>query len=578
MDRKSVAGLLQELGVLLELKGENPFKTRAYLNAGRAIEGAEEELETLVAQGTLADLKGVGQAIAAKVTELVTTGRLEYYENVKASVEPGLVEMLRIQGLGTKKVRALHDRLGIATVEELEDACRSGRVATLEGFGVKSQEKILAGIEALKSARHLFLYPVAFEAAEQVRRHLQETKGLQRLSIAGSLRRRKGVIRDLDLVASSRNPGSLMERFAGAEGVERVLAKGPTKSSVILSVGPQADLRVVSDEEFPFALQYFTGSKEHNTSLRRRAQGLGLKLNEYGLFHGQERIGCADEEAIYQRLGLDFIPPELREDTGEVEAAEDHTLPRLIEDRDLKGTLHVHTDYSDGRASLATMVQAARKLGFHYLGIADHSRSARYAGGLSEDRVQQQWEEIDRLNEGVKGFRILKGIESDILSDGSLDYDDEFIGRFDFVVASVHSRFNLPAGEMTQRIIRAIQHPAVTILGHPTGRLLLSREPYAVDLHKVLDAAAETGTVVEINAHPQRLDLDWSLCRYAKERGVRFSIDPDSHNANGLADVVYGVFVARRGWLSAADVINTYSLKKIGTFLAAAKAERSTRN
>ena len=392
---------------------------------------------------------------------------------------------------------------------------------------------------------------------------------MRRVELAGSLRRRRETIKDLDLVAESDQPEEVMRAFIEGPGVERVVNHGATKSSVVLAGGIPADLRVVSRDQFPAALNYFTGSKEHNTRLRGRAKKMGLKLNEYGLFaEGSEKaMDCRDEAAIYERLGLAYIEPELREDMGEIEASEAGELPPLIASSDLRGLLHCHSTYSDGRSTLAEMSQAARAAGYEYFGICDHSQSAAYAGGLKSQDVLRQHEEIERINERMKNFRVLKGIESDILGDGSLDYPDEFLERFDFVVISVHSRFQLSRAEMTRRICKALAHPAATILGHPTGRLLLRRDPYEVDLEEVFAVAAEHNVAVEINANPHRLDLDWRTLRSAKKAGCIFSINPDAHHTDGIADVEFGIGIARKGWLEASDVINTFGLEQFESWL-----------
>jgi DNA polymerase (family 10) len=449
----------------------------------------------------------------------------------------------------------------------LEYACLENRLTELPGFGKRSQEKILEGIRYFKTTRGLYLFNNAFSEAEPMISALQAFPGVARASVAGSLRRRKEVIRDIDLVASSNDSASIMEFFTSLPAIRTVIAKGETLSSILLQSGIQADLRVVSDVEFPFTLLSFTGSKEHNTVLRARAKRLGLKLNEYGLFRGEESIPCQDETAIFSQLGLSYIPPELREDMGEFEAAEKGPIPPLTAPEEIRGIFHVHTTYSDGNAPLREMVLKARSLGYQYVGISDHSRSAHYAHGLSVERIREQHREIDLLRKEITGITIFKGIESDILADGSLDYPEEILATFDFVIASVHSRFQMNKEEMTERLIRAVSNPYVTMLGHPTGRLLLSREPYAVDLHRVIDAAAEYRTVMELNASPYRLDLDWRLCRYAKERGVKVSINPDAHSPEGLSDTVYGVGIARKGWLSAEDVLNTLPVEKIETYL-----------
>ncbi|MCS6977685.1 MAG: DNA polymerase/3'-5' exonuclease PolX [Gemmatales bacterium] len=563
MDKSRVAAILDEIGTLLELKGENPFRANAYHNAARAIEQLEGNLEELVAQKRLGEIKGIGESMQEKITTLMTTGRLPYYEELRASLPHGLVEMLRIPGLGPKKVKALYDELGIDSLEKLRTACQSGRVAELRGFGAKTQQKILEGLQFLDQTGKRFLLSEAQEIAHRILEHLRNLPGVLRSEVCGSLRRRKETIGDLDVLVSSQDAGPIMDAFVRMPEVAQIVAHGTTKSSVVLENGMNCDLRVVSDEQFPFALHYFTGSKEHNIAMRARAQSYGLKLNEYELAGPKRSIPCKDEADIFKALDLDYIPPELRENTGEIEAAAAHQLPDLIEVGDLRGTFHVHTDWSDGAASLEEMALAAKKLGLKYLGIADHSPSLTVANGLSPERVRRQHAEIDALNQRLKGIRLLKGTECDILPDGQLDYDDKVLASFDYVVASVHSHFNQSQEEMTRRIVRALMHPKVLMLGHATGRLLLRREGYKVDLDQILRVAAEQGKIIEINANPYRLDLDWIHCKHAKSLGVMLVINPDAHAPSELKFLPFGIDVARRGWLTKKDVLNTLPLSQV---------------
>lgn len=569
MDKLDVSMILEEIGLLLELKGENPFKSRAYHNAAVSVEAIEEDLGKAIEDGTLLGQKGIGTGIYKKIVELNNTGRLKYYEDLKQEIPSGLLEIIKIPGVGPKKAKALYDDLGISTVGELEYACIENRLVELHGFGKTTQENILKGIEYYKKGMGHHLFSVASAEAERLLSALKGNKYIIQASVAGSIRRKKEVIKDIDIVASTKSKGTgmIMDFFTSLPGVQSIIAKGDTKSSVILNSGINADLRIVSDSEYPFALHYFTGSAEHNTVMRSRAKKFGLKLNEYGLFKGERSLPCKNEEEIFKALGLSYIPPELREDKGEIEAAEHGKLPKLVEPSDVHGIFHVHTTYSDASMTLNEAVRVAKDLGYQYIGIADHSKSASYAGGLTEDKIREQHEEIDRLNRGLKDFHIFKGIESDILPDGSLDYDDRILAAFDFVIASVHGRFNMDEAEMTKRIIKAMSNPYTTILGHPTGRLLLSREGYKVDLYKVIDAAAEKNKVIELNAHPYRLDLDWRFCKYAKERGVKVSINPDAHHIDDLSNASYGVGIARKGWLTAMDVLNTMSLEEIKALL-----------
>jgi DNA polymerase (family 10) len=563
MDKSRVAAILNEIGTLLELKGENPFRANAYHNAARAIEQLEGNLEQLVAEKRLGEIKGIGESMQEKITTLITTGRLPYYEELRASLPHGLVEMLRIPGMGPKKVRAVYDELGIDSLEKLRRACESGQVAQLKGFGEKTQQKILEGLKFLDQAGKRFLLSEAQEIAHRVFERLRQLPGVIRGEVCGSLRRRKETIGDLDILLSSANAAPVMDAFVKMPEVAEVIAHGSTKSTVVLENGINCDLRIVSDEQFPFALHYFTGSKEHNIAMRARAQSYGLKLNEYELSGPKKSIRCKDEADIFKALDLDYIPPELRENTGEIEAAAAHQLPDLIELDDLRGTFHVHTDWSDGSASLEEMAVAARKLGLKYLGIADHSPSLTVANGLTPERVRKQHAEIDALNERLRGIRLLKGTECDILPDGRLDYDDKVLDGFDYVVASVHSHFNQSQEEMTRRIVRALTHPKVLMLGHATGRLLLRREGYKVDLDQVLRAAAEYGKIIEINANPYRLDLDWIHCKHAKSLGVMLVINPDAHAPSELKFLPFGIDVARRGWLTRKDVLNTLPLSQV---------------
>lgn len=575
MDKKDVAAILNDISTLLELKGENPFKSRAYAAGARAIEGLEEDLLTVIKENRLREINGIGEGLAQKISELVLTGHLPYYDELKKELPAGLQEMLRIPGLGSKKIKLLHDRLGIASIGELEYACNENRLVDLPGFGKKSQDKILQGIGFVRKYQNQFLYSTAWEVAEPIFTTLSHMKQVTRASIAGSLRRKKELVKDIDIVVSTQDSTAVMERFTTLPQAENIIAKGDTKSSIITAAGIQVDVRTVSDQEFPYALHHFTGSKEHNIAMRGRAIHLGMKMNEYGLFKGARLIACTNEEAIFNALQLDYIPPELREDRGEIAAAEHHRLPRLVEERDIRGTFHAHTSHSDGTCSLKELVREAQQMGYSYLGIAEHSQSARYARGLTRERLMALFKEIDALNRQFTGFRLLKGTEADILPDGTLDYPDEILAECDFVIASVHSHFNLSEADMTARIICALRNPFVTMLGHPTGRLLLSREPYAVDMPRVIEAAAAAGVVIEINAHPLRLDLDWRQCQFAKTKGVKMAINPDAHNAAGLRDVSFGVNVARKGWLEPADVLNTLTLPHLLTFLEQRKKRAS---
>lgn len=577
MDKAQVALILSEIGTLLELQGENPFKCRAYHAAARTIEQLEANLGEVVAASKLGEIPGIGEKLRDKITTLVTTGSLPYYDELRAKTPAGLLAMLRIQGLGPKKVKALFEELKIDDLEKLKAACEADQVAALKGFGAKTQTNILEGLKFLDQAGQRVRIDQASALAQVLLDELRKCPGIIRLEVCGSLRRRKETINDIDILASSDGPGPIMQRFTSMSSVVQVVGQGPTKSSVVAAgtgVRMNADLRVVTDEQFPFALNYFTGSKEHNIQMRGRAQERGLKLNEYEL-SGKRKVACKDEADIYRALDLDYVPPELRENTGEIDAAQGHKLPNLITRDDLQGTFHCHTTWSDGAASLEQMARAAKKLGLKYLGIGDHSPSLTVANGLTPARVRQQFAEIDALSARLKGIHVFKGTECDILPDGSLDYKDEVLASFDYVVASVHSHFNQSSEEMTARIIRAIRNPHVTMLGHATGRLLLRREGYKLDIEAVLQAAAAQGRMIEINAHPNRLDLDWVHCKRAKALGVQLVINPDAHSTDELSVLNYGVDVARRAWLEKSDVFNTKTLAEVTKALKVRRAASS---
>lgn len=565
MDKKQVIEILEEIGTLLELKGENPFKTRAYENAARALRGVSEDLHELVASNRLRGIKGIGEAISEKITTLVTTGTLKYYEELRRSFPPGIMELLRIPGLGPKKAKKLLDDLGVASIDDLEKACKENRVAKLEGFSAKSQQNLLDGIQQIRQFASRHLYHHAEQAARPLFEAVKKHAKVIRAELAGSLRRHKETIKDIDIVASCKEAdrAAIMDFFTKLPTVQNIIAKGDTKSSVLLENGVAADLRLTTDKDFPYLLHHLTGSAEHNIALRGHGQKLGIKVSEWGLFKGEKLIRCKDETEIFAALGMSYVPPELREDTGELEAALQDKIPRLIANEDLKGVLHCHSTYSDGANSIREMAEECRRLGFEYFGICDHSMSVYYAKGLSPERVKQQHKEIDKLNAELKGFHIFKGTECDILPDGKLDYPDNVLASFDFVVASIHSSMNMTEEQATKRLIKAMEHPAVKIIGHPTGRLLLGREGYPINHRKVIEAAAELGVSIEINASPHRFDLDWRYCKYAAEKGVQISINPDAHEVAGIADIFYGVGIARKGWLRKNEVLNTKSTKEI---------------
>ncbi len=575
MDKAQIAEALHELAVLMELTGANPFKVRAYENAARIVDGVAEDIGPLIEKDALVEIKGIGRNLADHIAELYGSGEIAEYADLKKSVPEGVIEMLSIPGLGPKKVAYLWREMGIKSAGELEFLCKRHIIAGAPGFGAKTEEKIIAGIAMLRRFAGKRLFSEAAAQAKAVHRMVGSWPEVDRSEVAGSVRRCREVVGDVDMIAASTDPAKVMDRFVSMPIVERVLQHGEKKSEVILESGMQCDLRVVTEEQFPFALHYFTGSKEHNVRMRTRAKSMGLKLNEYGLFKaGSEKsMRCADEAALFAALGMDYVEPELREDMGELEAATDKRLPKLVEDGDLKGVLHVHSNYSDGEASIEKMAEAARGMGFEYLAICDHSRVLTVARGMKPADVKRQHREIDALNKKFKNFLVLKGIEVDVLADGSLDFEDDLLAAFDIVIASVHTRFNMPEEEMTRRIIKGISNPFVHALAHPTGRLLLARDPYAVDMNRVLDAAAELGVAMEINAHPQRLDLDWRWCKRARDKGVKFIICPDAHSPDDMGLIGYGVNVARKGWLAKGDILNCFDAHKLLEYLRRKRSE-----
>ena len=572
MDKDAVAAILKEIGVFLELKGENPFKTRAYVNGARIIEGLTEPLETLIKEERLGEIKGIGDALVEKITELVETGKLEYYEELKGSIPPGLIEMLDINGMGPKKVKAVHEKLKIKTIKQLENACKKGELAELDGFGKKSEEKILEGIEFKRQhASHHHRHKMLL-VAEPILGDLRSHPDVIRCDIAGSLRRGKEVSGDIDFLVSAKKSENIIKAFTTQEGILSILASGNTKASVLLEGGIQADLRVVDDSEFASALAYFTGSKEHNIVMRSRAISRGLRLNEYGLFKSNEetrdpklRLKCKTEEDIFSALDLAYVPPELREDRGEFEAAENNNIPQLIEWTHLKGSLHNHSNWSDGKETLEEIATHMSGLGLAYWAITDHSKASFQANGLDSDRVKKQIKDITTLNKKLEDegtdFRLLSGIEVDVLKKG-LDFDDELLNKLEVVVASMHLAGS-DEKDNTKRLIKAAENPNVHMLGHLSGRLLLERGPQKLNQLAVIDACAETGTWIELNANPYRLDLDWRHWQYAKTQGVKCVINCDAHRIEHAGFLRIGTDIARKGWLTKSDVINTLPLPKL---------------
>lgn len=637
VNKSEIASVLADIGTLLELKGENPFKVRAYQTGARVIESlSEEEVAARITAGTLPEVRGIGEALGQKITELSQTGKLAFHEQLKASLPPGLRELMTIPGVGPKKVKALHEKLGVDSIAKLQQACREGRVAALEGFGAKTQEKILAGIRNREAygRRHLWVH--AWEAAAPILEGLRARPQVRQAEACGSLRRRMETVGDLDFLVATDDPQPVAEWFVSWPGVREVTARGDTKASVRLEGGLQADLRLVPPAQFVFALHHFTGSKDHNVQMRQRALERGLSMSEWGLFPAEGREGDRGQETgdreveragaplsaergapsgrskagsaksaapqverlapnvlssgrypptslrwavqteadLFAALGLPYIPPELREGLGEMEAAELNRLPALVTEADIRGVFHNHTTASDGHNTLEEMTAAAQALGLEYLGIADHSKSSFQARGLDEVRLAAQVAAIEKLNASGK-FRthVFTGTECDILPDGRLDFAPEVLATLDYVVVSVHSVFSQSREDMTKRIIRAIEAEHVTMLGHLTGRLLLEREGYDVDVARVIDAAIANGVVIELNASAWRLDMDWRLWRGAAERGLLCSINPDAHRTSTLADYRLGVGAARKGWLTREHVVNTKPLVEMREWLGGRRAK-----
>lgn len=575
MTRENLAEVLEEIALLLELKAENPFKIRAYRQGAETVRSFDGDIVGLAAGNQLTGIKGIGEALRDKLHELASTGKLGFHEKLRAEFPASLFELFDLQGLGPKKVKALHDTLAITSVRDLKTACDEGKVATLPGFGAKTQAKILEAIALRETFADTFLLGGITPLVEEITSLLHLHPEVSRVATAGSYRRAKETVHDLDFLVATKEPALVCEDFTTLPQVASIIARGDTKASVRLKNGLQCDLRAVSNAQFPFALQYFSGSKEHNVALRSLALKQGLSLNEYG-FTGETAASFEihEEPDIYRALGLDFIPPELRENRGEIEAAAGHTLPRLVEFTQLRGTFHNHTTASDGHDTLEAMAEEAMELGLQYLGIADHSKSSFQANGLDETRLLAQVEAISKLNAGHENFRLFAGSEVDILKDGSLDFDDALLARLDYCVASVHASFTLSEEEMTRRICRAMENEHVTMLGHVTGRLLLKREAYAVNHAMIIDCAAETRTIIELNCSPMRLDMDWRWWKRARDKGVLCSINPDAHSTAQLHHLGLGVRLARKGWLGKEDIFNTRPLAEVEAFLQMPKGKR----
>jgi DNA polymerase (family 10) len=568
MTNAEIAAVFEQIADLLEFQGANPFRVRAYRNGARAIKDLPEPIEDVAGLPgrQLTEIAGIGKDLAEKVGTLLKTGSLPMLDELLAEIPESVLAILRVPGLGPKRAAALHSELGISNLDQLREACEAHRVQELKGFGAKTEASILAGLEIAAQAEERTYWAHADEIARAILDHLQSCRSIEKIEPAGSYRRGKDTVGDLDILVVARKPREVMDRFGEYPGRTQVLVRGDKKMSIRLGSGLQVDVRVVPAESFGAALQYFTGSKDHNIVLRGMAKDLGLKVNEYGVFRGDKQIAGATEEDVYAALGLPWFPPELREARREFEWAREGKLPRLVELGDLRGDLHTHSTWTDGLSTIEEMAAAARKRGLKYIAMTDHSKRVTMAGGLTADAIRRQWAQIDEINGRVKGFRILKGVEVDILERGGLDLDDDVLSEADWVVASVHYGQGQPREKITRRIVEALEKPYVCAIGHPTGRLLNRRSAYEVDLDAVLKAARDHGKMMELNAHPMRLDLDDVACAAAKNYGIPIVIATDAHNTNGLDAMRYGVLQARRGGLTREDVANTRTwpqLKKL---------------
>ncbi len=561
-----VAQIFHEMAVLLELLGENPFKVRAYERAAMHIESMPESLEDYLLQGRLREIPGIGKDLAEKIEDIYRTGTFAQYEEVKSKIPPGLIDMLNLQGLGPKKIRVLYDKLRIDSLDKLEKAAREGRLRALAGFGVKTEENIVKAIEFLRSNADRVALGKALPVALDIKEFVAAIDSVKRVDIAGSIRRFKETVHDIDMLVISDRPGEVMEGFVSYRDVDRVIACGEKKSSVVVA-GMQVDLRVFDEESYGAALMYFTGSKQHNIRLRQLCLEKGWKLNEYGLYKANRRLAGKSEEEIYRRLSMDWIPPELREDQGEIELSLEHRLPSLVEASDIKGDLHLHTTYSDGSSSIEELVVKAISLDYSYIAITDHSFTLSVANAMTRDKFFSIYEEVKRLRKKYKGFEILVGMEVDIFGDGELDCHKDILDLLDIVVIAVHTRFKMPRKQMTRRIVKAMSHPRANVLAHPTGRLLGVRDSYEVDMEEVLGAAKEYSVALELNASPFRLDITSDVCRRAKDLGVKVCINTDSHSIDQMDNIYLGIGTARRGWLEKDDVLNTMDIASLKRFL-----------
>jgi DNA polymerase (family 10) len=563
MKNKELADLFEKMADILEFKGENPFKISAYRKASRIIGDLTQDIEEIAESGKLKDVPGIGEGMAQKVVEYLKTGKISKFEEVKKGVPDELIAIMDIPGMGPKTLSMLHKEKGISNLSQLEKASEDGSLLGLFGMGEKKIENIKRGIQLLKQSKGRMNLGAAFPVAKRIVETLRQKTGSKKIEWAGSLRRMKENIGDIDILATGPDKEKIVHAFTHLPEVKEVLASGETKASIIAEGGTQIDLRVVEEDSYGAALQYFTGSKGHNIHLRGIAKAKGIKINEYGVFKGNKKIAGKEEKDVYRSLGMAWIEPELREDRGEIEAAQEKRLPKLVQESEIKGDLHVHSKWSDGTSEIEEIAQAAQKRGYQYVAICDHSKSLRIAHGLDESRLMKQIEEIDRINEKLKGFQILKGTEVDILTDGKLDFPEKILEKLDIVVAAVHSGFKQDKAKMTKRIVRALENPFVNIIAHPSGRLLGARDPYEVEMDELMEAAKKYGKALEINAYFERLDLDDVHSRKAKEMGVRVGIGTDAHHLDQMWMISLGVAVARRGWLEAKDVLNTLSLKEI---------------
>jgi DNA polymerase (family X) len=563
MKNKELADLFGRMADILEFKDENPFKISAYRKASRIIGDLTQDIEEIAEGGKLKEVPGIGEGMAQKILEYLKTGKVSKFEEVRKGVPDALIAIMDIPGMGPKTLSMIHKEKGISSLSQLERAVEDGSLVGLPGIGEKKVENIKRGIQLLKQSKGRMNLGIAFPVAKRIVEALREKAGSRKIEWAGSLRRMRENIGDIDILATGPNKEEIVHTFTHLPEVKEVLASGETKASVIVEGGIQIDLRVVEEDSYGAALQYFTGSKGHNIHLRGIAKTKGIKINEYGVFKGEKKVGGKEEEDVYRALGMDWIEPELREDRGEIEAAKEARLPKLVKEPEIKGDLHVHSNWSDGTSPIEEIARAAQKRGYQYVAICDHSKSLKITHGLDESRLMKQIEEIDRINEKMKGFQILKGTEVDILSDGRLDLSEKVLGKLDLVVAAVHSGFKQEKEKMTKRIVRALENPLVHILAHPSGRLLGARDPYEVEIDEVMEAAKQYRKALEINAYFERLDLDDIHCRKAKEMGIPLAIGTDSHHVDQMWMISLGVAVARRGWLETPNVLNTLPLKGI---------------